>query len=225
MAMLTGRVDRIPQPATQRPGFGEVIGIALSNRRFVVLCCTYFVCGLQLIFLNTHLPNYLALCGQDPMLGATAFSIIGGVNIVGSWTAGWLGGKYPKHILLGTLYLLRSLTITAYFLYPPTATSTLVFAAVMGMLWLGVIPLVSGYVAELFGTRTMATILGLSFVIHQAGSVLGAMGGGLIFDLLGSYDVAWRIGVTIGLIAGIVQIAFGGPARPRTGLRPSLAGT
>jgi len=225
MAMLTGRVDRIPQPASQRPGFGEVIGIALSNRRFVVLCCTYFVCGLQLIFLNTHLPNYLALCGQDPMLGATAFSIIGGVNIVGSWTAGWLGGKYPKHILLGTLYLLRSLTITAYFLYPPTPTSTIVFAAVMGMLWLGVIPLVSGYVAELFGTRTMATILGLSFVIHQAGSVLGAMGGGVIFDLFGSYDVAWRIGVTIGLIAGIVQIAFGGPARPRTGLRPSLAGT
>jgi len=57
----------------------------------------------------------------------------------------------------------------------------------MAMLWLGVIPLVSGYIAELFGTRYMATILGMSFVVHQMGSVLGAWGGGLLFDAFGSY--------------------------------------
>ncbi len=220
-ALATGRVDRVPQPAHERAGFREVVGIALSNRRFVVLCCTYFVCGLQLIFLSTHLPNYLALCGQDPMLGATALAIIGGVNILGSWSAGWLGGHYPKHLLLGLLYLARSAVITAYFIVPPTPTSTIVFAAVMGMVWLGVIPLVSGYIAELFGTRYMATILGLAFVIHQAGSVTGALGGGIVLDLFGSYDIAWRVGVMIGVVAGIVQIAFGGPARP--GMRPAFA--
>ena len=223
-AFMAGAVDKMPQPIQKRAGMGEVIGIALSNRRFVVLSCTYFVCGLQLIFLNTHLPNYLAICGQDPMLGATALAIIGGVNIVGSWTAGWLGGMYPKHILLGLTYLGRSIVLSLYFMTPPTPTSTLIFAAAMGMLWLGVIPLVSGYVAELFGTRYMATILGLSFVIHQMGSVIGAWGGGLIFDAFGSYDLAWRIGVVIGIIAGGVQILFGGPARPQGGARPVLAG-
>jgi len=223
-ALMTGSVDRMPQPEQKRPGFREVVGIALSNRRFVVLCCTYFVCGLQLIFLNTHLPNYLAMCGQDPMLGATALSVIGGVNIIGSWFAGWMGGRFPKYILLGCLYLARSVVITVYFLVPPTPTSTIIFAAVMGMLWLGVIPLISGSVAEMFGTRTMATILGLSFVIHQAGSVTGALGGGVIVDMFGSYDMAWRFGVTLGVLAGIAQIAFGGPARPRSGLRPALAG-
>jgi predicted MFS family arabinose efflux permease len=93
----------------------------------------------------------------------------------------------------------------------------------MGMLWLGVIPLVSGYVAELFGTRYMATILGLSFVIHQAGSVIGAWGGGMIFDAFGSYDLAWRIGVVIGVTAGIVQIMFGGPPRAKRNAGPALA--
>jgi hypothetical protein len=114
----------------------------LGNRRFVVLCCTHFVCGSQLVFLNTHLPNYLALCGQDPMLSATALPIIGGINIVCCGIAGWLGGRYPKNILLGLTYLGRSLMLAA-----------------MGMLWLGVIPLVSGYVAELFGTRHMTRSL------------------------------------------------------------------
>jgi predicted MFS family arabinose efflux permease len=85
----------------------------------------------------------------------------------------------------------------------------------MGMLWLGVVPLISGLVAEMFGTRYMATILGISFVTHQVGSSLGAWGGGLIFDALGSYDRAWQIGVLIGFGAGVVQILAGGPPRRR----------
>ena len=219
-ALMAGAVDRMPQPVEKRAGMGEVVGLALRNRRFVVLCCTYFVCGLQLIFLNTHLPNYLALCGQDPMLGATALAIIGGVNILGCWIAGWLGGLYPKHVLLGLTYLGRSLVLAAYFMFPPTPATTIVFAAAMGMLWLGVIPLVSGYVAELFGTSYMTTILGLSFVIHQAGSVMGAWGGGVIFDMFHSYDLAWRVGVLIGITAGLVQIVFGGPVLPTLRMRP-----
>lgn len=213
-AWCAGSVDRMPRPPERRATMGEVVGQAFRHRRYLVMTCSYFVCGLQLIFIGTHLPNYLAICGQDPMLGASALAIIGGVNILGSWTAGWLGGKFPKYILLGILYLSRSAVLTVFFLSPPTPTNTLIFAAVMGMLWLGVIPLVSGLVAEMFGTRYMATILGLSFVVHQMGSVIGAWGGGLIFDAYGSYDLAWRIGVTIGTLAGISQLVFGGPELP-----------
>jgi MFS family permease len=214
-AFMAGAVDRVPAAAEQRASMREVLGEAMRNRRYLVMSGAYFVCGLQLIFLTTHLPNYLAICGQDPMLSATALSIIGGVNIFGSWTAGWLGGRYPKYILLGVLYLARSCVLALYFMLPPTPTTTIVFAAAMGMLWLGVIPLVSGYVAELFGTRYMATILGISFVVHQVGSVVGAWGGGLIFDAFGSYDLAWHIGVLVGAVAGACQIMFGGPARPK----------
>jgi predicted MFS family arabinose efflux permease len=99
-----------------------------------------------------------------------------------------------------------------------------VFAAAMGMLWLSVAPLVSGLVAEMFGTRYMATLLGIAFVMHQAGSSLGAWGGGLIFDTLGSYDRFWQIGVLVGFAAGVLQIVAGGPARrPDPELAPSLA--
>jgi len=222
-AMITGRVDRLAQPALRRASTAAAIGEALRNRRFVVLCCTHFVCGLQLIFINTHLPNYLALCGQDPMLGATALAIIGGINIVGCLLAGYLGQRYLKNVLLGLTYLGRSVVLMIYFLLPPTPVTTILFAAAMGMMWLGVIPLVSGYVADLFGTRNMATLLGVSFVIHQMGSVIGAWGGGMIFDMFGNYDVAWRFGVSLGIVAGIVQILFGGPSRTWSGPRPAPA--
>jgi MFS family permease len=208
---FAGGADRMPAHAAGKTTMRAMLGQAARHRPFLVMSGAYFVCGLNLVFLTTHLPTYLAICGQDPLLSAEALAVIGGMNCIGSLTAGWLGAKYPKHILLGLLYILRAFVFTAYFVMPPTPASTLVFAAAMGMLWLSVAPLVSGLVAEMFGTRYMATLLGISFVMHQVGSSLGAWGGGLIFTAYGSYDHAWQIGVLIGFGAGVVQILAGGP--------------
>ena len=214
-AFCAGGADRMPGRGAAKTTMREMIGQAARHRPFLVMSGAYFVCGLNLVFLTTHLPTYLAICGQDPMLSAEALAVIGGMNCIGSLAAGWLGALYPKHILLGLLYILRAAVFTAYFVIPPTPASTLVFAGAMGMLWLSVAPLVSGLVAEMFGTRYMSTLLGIAFVMHQVGSSLGAWGGVLIFDLTGSYDRAWQIGVLIGFTAGIVQILAGGPTRRR----------
>ena len=53
-----------------------------------------------------------------------------------------------------------------------------------------------------------AMIQGLAFMSHQLGSFLGAYGGGLIYDASGSYTMAWRIGVALGLAGGIIQVTF-----------------
>ena len=225
-AFWAGGADQMPGHGVAKTTMGETIRQAARHRPFLVMSGAYLVCGLNLIFLTTHLPTYLAICGQDPMLSAEALAVIGGMNSVGSLAAGWLGGRYPKHILLGLLYILRALVFTVYFMMPPTPASTLIFAAAMGMLWLSVAPLVSGLVAEMFGTRYMATLLGIAFVMHQVGSSLGAWGGGLIYDSLGSYDRAWQIGVLVGFTAGIVQIFAGGPTRRRDRvIAPRLATT
>jgi MFS family permease len=223
---LAGGADQLPSRTVSRMTMRAVLGQAVRHRPFLVMSGAYFVCGLNLVFLTTHLPTYLAICGQSPLLSAEAIAVIGGMNSIGSITAGWLGGKYPKHILLGLLYILRAFVFTAYFIMPPTPASTLLFAAAMGMLWLSVAPLVSGLVAEMFGTRYMATLLGIAFVMHQVGSSLGAWGGGVIFDKFGSYDHAWHIGVLIGFSAGVIQIVAGGPSRRRDRMAaPQLAPT
>ena len=216
-AFLAGGADHIPQTGAQaRASMREVLGDAVRNRQFLVMSGAYFVCGLNLMFLTTHLPAYLEFCGQSPMLSAWTLAVIGGVSAVGSLITGWLGGRYPKHIILGAVYVLRSVMIAIYFAMPPTQASTLVFAVAMGLLWWpGLAPLTGGIVADVFGTRYMATLLGMAFVVHQMGSSLGTWGGGLIFDLTGSYDPAWQIGTVIGITAGLVQIAFGGPPRSR----------
>jgi predicted MFS family arabinose efflux permease len=185
---------------------GEAVREAARHPGYVVMALAFFVCGLQLVFLTTHLPTYLEICGLDPSVGANALALIGLFNVAGSYLFGWLGGRYSKRALLGGIYILRSLFITAYFLVPPSPASTLMFAAAMGALWLGVVPLLNGLVVHLFGLRYMATLSGIAFFSHQVGSFVGAWGGGLIYSMLGSYDAAWQWAVAIGILAGIAQM-------------------
>lgn len=207
-AFMAGGADRIEAEDArgQEQSASEAIREAFGHSGYLVMAAAFFVCGLQLVFLTTHLPTYLAICGMDPTVGAAALSLIGLFNVAGSYLFGWLGGRYSKRVLLGGIYILRSFFISLYFILPPTPTSTLVFAAAMGTLWLGVVPLVNGLVVHLFGIRYMATLTGIAFLSHQLGSFLGAWGGGLLYDALGSYDVAWKVAVLIGLIAGTFQM-------------------
>jgi predicted MFS family arabinose efflux permease len=212
-AWFAGGVDKIPLPKASADDIGNTsagvaVKVAFGNASFVVMTCAYFVCGMQLVFLTTHLPSYLAICGLDPMLSAQTLGMIGGFNVLGSLFFGWAGQRWNKLALLGGIYIFRSIALAWYFMLPPTPASTLLFGAIMGFLWMGVGPLVAGAVAEMFGLRWQAMIQGLAFMSHQLGSFLGAYGGGLIYDALGSYTMAWRIGVALGLAGGIIQVAF-----------------
>jgi predicted MFS family arabinose efflux permease len=228
-AWYAGRVDHLPTPPPAEvhdQSAREALRQALHNAPFIVMALAYFVCGMQLVFLTTHLPSYLALCGMDPMLSAKSLGMIGGFNVLGSLFFGWAGGRLSKQALLGAIYMLRSAAIVWYFQTLPTPDSTLVFAAIMGFLWLGVVPLVSGWIVQTFGLRWQAMLAGLAFCSHQLGSFVGALGGGMVYDVLGSYTRAWQFGAAMGLAAGIVQLlfAFAGSTRPPANLARRVSG-
>jgi len=207
-AFVGSKADRLPNSRVTDRNL-TLFGALDEARRhtgYVVMSIAFFVCGLQLVFLTTHLPTYLAQCGMDASYSALVLMLIGGFNVLSSWLFGWLGDRYPKRLLLGGIYLLRSATLAAFFMYPPTPLSVVLFGAAMGTLWLGVIPLVNGLVVQIFGLRFLSTLTGIAFLSHQAGSFLGAWGGGYLFDLMGSYDLAWKIGVLVGLAAGTLQL-------------------
>jgi predicted MFS family arabinose efflux permease len=173
-AWTAGKVDDWPLP--HKAGEGDnaraALGIALRNPLFVVMALTYFVCGMQLVFLTTHLPSYLDICGMDPMLSAQALGMIGGFNVLGSLFFGWAGGRWNKLVLLGGIYGTRSVVLAWYFMAAPTPASTLAFAGIMGFLWLGVAPLVSGWIADTFGLRWQAMLGGVAFVMPPARQLL-----------------------------------------------------
>jgi len=172
---------------------------AFRHRGFVTMTVAFFACGFQLMFITTHLAQFLAICGVASSVGANAIGVIGLSNAAGSYFFGVMGGRYSQKRLLASIYLLRTFAIVSFLAFPVTPVTTLLFAAAMGFLWLGVVPLVSGLIRKLFGLRYFSTLFGLAFFSHQVGGFLGSWLGGLSYDLTGSYSMAWLAMVLIAM--------------------------
>ena len=183
----------------------EALREAFGHRGYILLCSGYWVCGFQLMFISIHFPAFLTDRGMTAETGMTALALIGLFNILGSFVWGWLGGRFSKKRVLSLLYLLRAIDIAVFVLLPITPLSVYTFAAVMGFLWLGTVPLTSGLIAQIFGVRYMATLGGFAFLSHQIGSFFGVLLGGHIFDRTGSYNLMWGIAVAAGIFAAIVN--------------------
>jgi MFS family permease len=207
LGILLDRRARVGTPVQEAPAapLREVLALATRHRGYRLLTLGFFTCGFQLAFIATHLPEYLSLCHMPLGLGATALALIGLFNMAGSWACGWLGGRFRQQHVLGWLYLIRSMTIGAFFVLPKSTASVVIFAAVMGLTWLGTVPLTSGLVAKVFGTRHLGSLFGVCFLSHQIGSFLGAWLGGLVFDLTGSYSLLWEATVVAGLVAAMLH--------------------
>jgi predicted MFS family arabinose efflux permease len=203
-AVLSGKNTDGPE-RLRTQSLTEAVAEASRHGGYWYLTAGFFVCGFHVTFIATHLPAYIIDRGATPALGAVALALIGFGNIIGSLTCGVLGGRYPKKRLLAGLYLARSVVISLFILTPVSDLSIMLFAAGIGMLWLGTVPLTSGLVAQIFGVRYMATLFGFVFFSHQVGSFLGAWLGGYVFDATGSYDIVWWIAIVLGVVAAALH--------------------
>ena len=218
MASMVAVAMGLRAPAgSARPIEGPILTIgatlqqAVSSRDYILLTVGFFVCGLQLVFITTHLPTYLHDAGLSPDISSWALALIGLFNIIGAFVCGWLGGVVSKKKSLATVYLLRGIAIATFILIPPTPVTALLFGAFMGLLWLGTIPLTSGLIVVFFGPRYLSMLYGLVFLSHQIGSFVGAWLGGIWYDWFGNYEAMWWLNAAAGLFAFAVNWAIREP--------------
>jgi MFS family permease len=184
---------------------GEALREAFGHTSYVLLTTGFFVCGFQVAFITAHFPAYIRDIGVEARYAVIALSLIGFFNIIGSLAAGVIGQRYSKPIFLALIYIGRSIAVTAFLLLPQTGVSVVVFSIVMGLLWLSTVPPTNSLVALMFGTRHLGLLGGLVFFSHQIGSFLGVWLGGYLYDVMGSYDPVWWLGVILGLFAAVVH--------------------
>jgi MFS family permease len=184
---------------------GGALGEASHHAGYLYLTAGFFVCGWHLAFISVHLPAYLADGGISASVAAWCLALVGLFNVLGSYAAGVLGGRFSKKYCLSFLYAARSVLILVFIMVPLSVTSALTFSAIMGLLWLSTVPLTSGLVAQIFGPRYMATLFGIVFLSHQVGSFLGVWLGGYLYDTYGSYDLIWWLSIALGLVAALLH--------------------
>ncbi|MEO1702400.1 MAG: MFS transporter [Pseudomonadota bacterium] len=184
---------------------GEALREAFGHQSFILLIAGFFVCGFQVAFITAHFPAYINDIGLDASYAVIAIALIGFFNIIGSLASGVIGQKHSKPIFLALIYIGRSIAVTAFLLLPQTGTSVIIFAAVMGLLWLSTVPPTNALVAIMFGTKYLGMLGGIVFFSHQIGSFLGVWLGGYLYDLYGTFDPVWWLGVALGIFAAIVH--------------------
>lgn len=198
-------LDRTNRPEPDNDLFAT-LKLAFSHNGYLLLNVGFFVCGFHVAFIATHLPAFLTDRGLQNMTAATALSLIGLFNMGGSYLFGYLGDRYRKKYLLSMLYLLRAIVISGFVIFPVSKTTTLIFACVIGFLWLATVPLTSGIVAQMFGPRHLSSLYGFVFFSHQIGAFIGIWMGGHIFDVTGSYNSVWLGAIVLGIAASIVHL-------------------
>jgi len=215
---------RTPERASRaelEESMGTVLKRAFRDPSYGLIFLGFFSCGYQLAFITAHFPALVTeLCGPiapgsmlhsigvttTSALGAVAIGVIGLANIAGTLAAGWAGKRYTKKYLLAGIYTGRTILAAAFFLFPITPASVLLFSVGMGALWLATVPLTSGLVAHIFGLRYMGTLYGFVFLSHQIGGFLGVWLGGRLYDATGGYELVWWLGVAVGAFSAIVHL-------------------
>ncbi|WAP69886.1 MFS transporter [Jiella pelagia] len=213
-----GQTRRDLKPEIEQT-MGAALREAFATRSFLLLTSGFFVCGFQVAFITAHFPAFLADVGIAPKWAVISMALIGFFNIIGSISSGIIGQRVSKPHFLAWIYIGRSIVVTVFLLTPITPATVVVFAVVMGLLWLSTVPPTNALVAIMFGTKYLGLLGGLVFFSHQIGSFLGVWLGGYLYEIYGTYDVVWWLGVILGLFAALMHW----PIRETAVERPALA--
>ena len=199
-------VDTTNNSFTRDQTATKALSEAFKHKGYVLLVSGFFVCGFQITLVATHIPGYIQQKGLPDWTAAAILALIGLFNIFGTLGMGYLASKYSKKILLSALYFLRAVVLVLFLFLPSSTFTALGFGVLFGILWLATIPPTNGIVAQIFGTKYLATLFGIVFFSHQVGSFLGAYLGGYFYDNFGSYDYAWYLSVLLSIFAGFVHL-------------------
>ena len=205
--MLKAPAFVVPNASTNQVqlSFKDILVIAKNHKPFWFLSLGFLVCGFQVVFIGIHLPGYLIDHGFNATTGTVFLALVGLFNIVGTYTAGWLGGKYSKPKLLMGLYVLRGIAIIAFLMLPLSTFTIYSFGVVMGLLWLSTVPLTNGIVANMFGIKYLSMLSGIVFFTHQVGSFFGGWLGGVNHDVTGNYDLIWLFSIILSVFGVLVH--------------------
>ncbi len=203
------------------PLFADIVFV-LKKPAFHVLFWSFLLCGYTTAgVIETHFLGYASFCGFGPIPSATAYGFLSAVNMAGMILSGWLSDRMNRVLLLGSIYLARSLAFVLLMHVEADYDRLIVFAALFGAVDYATVPVTASLAASHIGLRVMGLSMGMISAGHAIGAAAGAFLGGYLFDLTLRYDWVWLTSVGLALAAGLM--VFWLRDQPRAALSTAAA--
>lgn len=205
MSLLPDGEKRLATDSLNRSEVGLSLPEAIRTRQLWMVCAMY----LSLLFcaqaVIVHIVPHAVDMGISMTKAAGIASILGGTSMVGRLTMGITGDRIgnKKGIVICFLILITTL---AWLQLASESWMLYLFAAVYGFAHGGFFALISPMVAGLFGTRSQGLLLGIVIFCGTIGGSTGPYLTGAIFDMTGSYQLAFFILFILAIIGTILMV-------------------
>lgn len=196
----------------------------LTSPTFHILYWSFFICGVTTTgAIETHFLPYAAYCGFPPVPASGIYGLTMAINLGGMFLSGYLTDRMNRPLLLGTIYMVRSLSFIVLMFAGTSYEMMLLFAIIYGIFDYSTVPPTASLVASHLGLKIMGLAMGLISGGHALGGALGAFLGGYLFDLFARYTEMWWFAFGTAVLAGLMVFLLR-ENRPSRSILPSPTG-
>ncbi|MBS7702972.1 MFS transporter [Chelatococcus asaccharovorans] len=186
------------------------VGALIRAPAFHILFWSFLICGFTTTgVIETHLLPYASFCGFPPLPSASAYGVLSAVNLAGMVLAGYLVDRVHRPLLLASIYLIRAGSFVLLLHVAPDIRLLYVFVVLFGLVDYSTVPVTVGLAASHFGIERIGLAMGLISGGHALGGALGALAGGMLFDMTGAYGFLWTGSVAVSVVAALLVLTLG----------------
>jgi MFS family permease len=170
---------------------------------------------------NIHQAAYFIGQGLGITVAAASVSLNAVFAGVGSVLWGWMAERVPVRITFALVALVMAIT-SALFTTADTVKEAMAYASLFGISVAGILVVPAVAYANYFGRRSLGLIRGVTEPFVSLGQAIGAVASGIIFDVTGSYHIAFVIFSGVGLAAIMPLLLARPPVRAAAPAEASL---
>ncbi len=165
---------------------------ALNTSPLWLINAGYFVCGMTVSLYSFHFIPFATDRGFSEVTAAFAFMLLTVCSAIGSLLAGAASDHFGRKNILALAYLVRGIGFLILLSWRHEF-ALYVFAVLGGLSWLATPVSVMALTSEVYGMRNLATLGGVSLLVHQLGGGASVWLAGELYDFTGSYDFSFSL--------------------------------
>ncbi len=205
-------VDAGSHGQTARAGRRDwTLKAALSSFPFWSIALGHLALGTGLSLMYTHAVAHLVHVGLGKQAAANVFSLVGLARIPGTAIWGFASDRFGRDhaYRLGTLVTLGGIAVLMTLRAETSAWWFVTFAVLYGVGHSAGNPTFGSTITDIFGGTNVGTILGFLEITFGIGVALGSWFGGYAYDVSGSYQYAWMVGlVAFAMAYASIQVSM-----------------